>query len=1092
MTPWTLVRRGLRFHWRTHLGVAGGAAVGTAVLVGALAVGDSVRHTLRVTALRRLGGTRLALESPERTFRATLADKLTGEVTRVAPVLRLDGLASRADGSARAFGVRVHGVDDRFGALAGAAAVPPAGASDPVVLNGSLAGRLGAGPGDTVVLRVERPGLLPRDAPLSGDNDAVEALRLVVAAVAPDDAGGRFSLRAEQAAPYNAFVPLALLQDRVGLTGRANVLLAGGAGSDPIRLDDALRARWGPEDAGLDLRELPAAGALELRTARVFLEPPVAEAALAVPGARGILTYLVNELRVGNRTTPYSMVSAVGPSGAGAPAGPWDGLKDDEIAVNAWLAEDLQAKAGDDLELAYFVTGPGRALEERRSRFRVRAVVPLEGAAADRELMPDFPGVSDVDTCREWKPGIPVKLDRIRKQDEAYWKERRGTPKAFVSLAAGRGMWRNRFGDLTSVRYPLRPGIRGEVESALRRLDPAALGLAFRPVREEALAAAAQGQDFGGLFLGFSFFLILAALLLTGLLFTLGVEQRSEEAGILMAVGHTTARVRGLFLMEGAVLAAAGGAAGVAGGLLYAKAVLVGLTTVWQPAVGTPVLMYRAEPGTLAGGAAAGYLLALAAIGWAVRGLARRSPRDLLQGGAGAAERAPARTLPGALAAAACGCAAVAIAVRGAWDVGGTGAADFFVSGALLLAGGLSACHALLASWAGRGLGRLTERRLGLMNAVRRRGRSLAVAGLLACGAFLVVAVGANRKGAGEDLSRRGTGTGGFALWATAAVPIVQDLNRPDGRDALGLDAKALEGVTFVPLRVLEGDDASCLNLNRAQRPRLLGVPMEALRGRFPYVDPPGDDPRTGLVPAGDPDVLHGLADHATVKWALGLSAGDTVGYVDERGRPYRVRIDATLADSILQGSLAVDEGRFVARYPSASGYRAFLVDAPPGRAEAVASELTRALQDYGFEAVPAARRLAEFHAVENTYLSVFLALGGLGLLLGSLGLGVVVARNVLERRGELALLRAVGFEAGALRRMVVVEHAALMGLGLVCGAAAAGVAVAPALGGSGLAAPIAMSVVALAAVALSGLLWTVLAARWALRGPLLTALRNE
>ena len=33
---------------------------------------------------------------------------------------------------------------------------------------------------------------------------------------------------------------------------------------------------------------------------------------------------------------------------------------------------------------------------------------------------------------------------------------------------------------------------------------------------------------------------------------------------------------------------------------------------------------------------------------------------------------------------------------------------------------------------------------------------------------------------------------------------------------------------------------------------------------------------------------------------------------------------------------------------------------------------------------------------------------GGLGLLLGSVGLGVVVLRNVLERRGELALLLAV------------------------------------------------------------------------------------
>jgi putative ABC transport system permease protein len=1115
MTPWTLVRRGLRFHWRTHLGVAGGAAVGTAVLVGALAVGDSVRHSLRETALARLGGVRLALEAPERTFRDALADTLTGEVTRVAPVLRLDGIAVRVDGTARAFGVHVHGVDDRFGALAGTAAVPPAGARDAVVLNGPLARRLGVGPGDTVLLRVERPGLLPRDAPLSGGEGAGEAIRLTVAAVAPDASGGRFSLRAEQALPYNAFVPLALLQERVGLPGRANLLLAGGEGPDPISLVDALRARWAPADAGLELRDLPA-GALEMRTSRVFLEAPVAEVALSVPGARGILTYLVNELRVGERATPYSMVSGIGMPGGAGPlpgghegrpsAGSWDDLKDDEVAINEWLAQDLQAKPGDALMMAYFVPGPGRSLEERRSRFRIRAVVPLVGEAADRGLMPDFPGVSDVDSCRDWKPGIPIRLDRIRKQDEAYWKERRGTPKAFVSLAAALEMWRNRFGGLTAVRFPPRPGIRGEAESAFRRLDPATLGLVFRPVREEALAAAAQGQDFGGLFLGFSLFLILAALLLTGLLFTLGVEQRAEEAGTLLAVGCTPARVRGLFLLEGGVLAVVGGAAGVGGGILYAKAVLIGLTTVWQPAVGTPVLVFHAEPATLAGGAAAGFLLALAAIGWAVRRLARRPARELLQGGGDAAGIAsvPAqgRTLPGLAAAVVCLIAAIAVVVRDAVASTGTGATTFFLSGALLLAGGLAACHALLVSCARRAGGPLTTRRLGLMSAVRRRGRSLAVVSLIACGAFLVAAVGANRKGAGEDLSRREPGTGGFALWATSAIPIVHDLNRPDGRDlnrpdgreALGLDAKVLEGVTVVPMRVLEGDDASCLNLNRAQRPRLLGVPMAALKGRFARADRSdgGGGPGEGIVPGPGGPVIPALADHATVKWALGLSVGDTVGYVDERGRPYRVRIDATLSDSVLQGSLAIDEEAFLLRHPSASGYRMFLIDAPAGRAEAVATELTRALQDYGFEAVPAAQRLAEFHAVENTYLAVFLALGGLGLILGSLGLGVVVARNVLERRGELALLRAVGFEAGRVRRMVVGEHVALMGLGLLCGAGAAGVAVVPVLMAPGAAAPAGPAVVALAAVAASGALWTALAAWWALRGPLLPALRNE
>src|SRR5437660_6730758 len=115
-------------------------------------------------------------------------------------------------------------------------------------------------------------------------------------------------------------------------------------------------------------------------------------------------------------------------------------------------------------------------------------------------------------------------------------------------------MWQNRFGNLTAVRYPLSaagppaPGAgnaREQAEACIRlALNPASVGLYFQPVREQALAASSQAIDFGQLFLGFSLFLIVAALLLTALLFTLGIEQRTEEVGILLALGFPLRRVR--------------------------------------------------------------------------------------------------------------------------------------------------------------------------------------------------------------------------------------------------------------------------------------------------------------------------------------------------------------------------------------------------------------------------------------------------------------------------------------------------------------------------------------------------------------------
>jgi ABC-type antimicrobial peptide transport system permease subunit len=140
----------------------------------------------------------------------------------------------------------------------------------------------------------------------------------------------------------------------------------------------------------------------------------------------------------------------------------------------------------------------------------------------------------------------------------------------------------------------------------------------------------------------------------------------------------------------------------------------------------------------------------------------------------------------------------------------------------------------------------------------------------------------------------------------------------------------------------------------------------------------------------------------------------------------------------------------------------------------------------------PAADRLNAFNAVQNTYLGTFQVLGGLGLLLGSAGLGIVVLRNVLERRGELALLIAVGFRRRGLQRLVLGEHAALLALGLGIGLAAAAVAVLPALLSPGTHLPYGSLALTLGAVLVNGLSWTWMATRVALRGRLLDALRNE
>ncbi len=913
------------------------------------------------------------------------------------------------------------------------------------------------------------------------------------------------------------------------------------------RLRAQLDRAWLPEYSGLDVHalELPESAtgaeyigpAVELTSSRIFLEPSVVAAALTprtalltshvgnendnsaavsfsafVTNGVPVLTYLANLIRAGNEATPYSFVTAAGGSYV-----PKD-MRDDEIVVNEWLADDLKIKVGDDVQLSYYVVDSGSHLIERTNSFRVRAVVPLRGVYGDRTLMPEFPGIAKAETAHDWDAGFPL-VYRIRPKDEAYWKQYRGTPKAFVTLKAGQAMWANRFGSLTAIRYSVPTNsfastYRDAVyKNLLANLSPADMGLRIEPVRAQALRAATQSQDFGQLFLGFSFFLIVAALLLMALLFQFGLEQRASEVGTLLALGFTVRQVRRLLLLEGIALALVGGLIGAPAGTAYARAMLEGLRTVWRSAVGAGDLQFHATTSSILIGVFASTLIAAVTLWLALRSQVRRTPAELLAGvavqSAGRLRRR--RRLSGALWLAASALTAALLIVG--WALARREAANaeaFFSAGALLLLSGL----AFASIWfrrieQGTQTAELNLRSLGVRGCARRGKRSVATLALLACGAFLIAAIGAFRLDANREVARRSSGTGGFALIGDSTLPVVHDLNTPSGRESVGLAGTQSAAVSFVAFKVHAGDEASCLNLNRAQQPRLLGVKPEQLSGRFTFVSAaPGLDRRQGWqllrsmpsssessavrTPHSALDEIPAVGDANSIQWALGKKVGDTLDYVDERGRAFKVRLAGAVANSILQGSLIIDEAEFVKRFPGEGGYRYFLVDAPSNSLAEVSATLSRALQDAGMELTPAVQRLNEFNAVQNTYLGTFQILGGLGLLLGSAGLGIVVLRNVLERRGELAVLLAVGFRRRALEWLVLIEHGALLVLGLSLGILTAALAILPALLTPGRPLPVGSLALTLAGVLLNGALWTWLATRYALRGNLLEALRNE
>jgi len=306
------------------------------------------------------------------------------------------------------------------------------------------------------------------------------------------------------------------------------------------------------------------------------------------------------------------------------------------------------------------------------------------------------------------------------------------------------------------------------------------------------------------------------------------------------------------------------------------------------------------------------------------------------------------------------------------------------------------------------------------------------------------------------------------------------------------------EDIQFVSFRVKEGDDASCLNLNRVSNPQLIGVNSGALseRGSFTFAqmadDGYADKPWDMLNAEYVDNIVPGIADQTVIQWGLGKSVGDTLLYRDESGGTVKVLLVGGLANSVLQGNIIIADNRFRQMYPSISGARLFLIDAPFAKLESISQKLSWALQDQGLDVTPAHARLQQYAQVENTYLSIFMILGALGLMIGSIGIGIVIWRNVAERRGELALLRSIGFSKKAIQVMLTYEHAVLVCIAVFIGLLSAVLATLPALLTPGANIPIGTVALLITGVVLNCGICIWWATAVATKHELLPALRNE
>ena len=841
-----------------------------------------------------------------------------------------------------------------------------------------------------------------------------------------------------------------------------------------------------PADIGLSLRYTDKTGGNEIISDRIFIDQEIIdEVTNAIPSARPVITYLANNIRKKDKSTPYSFVAAL-------PSSMYPGISaGNRISINKWLADDLNAAVNDTVSMTWYAPTASRKLEEISNNFIISRIVKTDSIYGDPSLMPEFPGIAGSSSCSDWDAGVPVNMKLIRKKDEDYWNNFKGTPKAFLSYEKGKELWGSNFGPATAIRFPSSLS-KNEIENSLKgSFNPERTGFSITYARDQAIKAAREGVDFSTLFLSLGFFIILSCIILLALSVSVFFDSRKDQVTTYFALGFTDRWIEKILFLETSAIALAGAIPGVFAGGVISWLTIKALNSVWSGAVQTNTLSSYFAFYPLLVGFIATILICVILLKIKTRQFltSLKKPETGLYTGHSMIWNFHLLIV------------FLLIGIS-------TLVSSFLFNGfsvALSFASGISVFLALILSTRFFFIGGFNKRNSKLMsqNSLSRLyysfypSHAITPVIFIAAGIFAVFITGVNRQDISDKMKEPSGGTGGFLLWCESAVPVKENLNIASVRKEFGLDEEDLKGISFVQAKRSPGDDASCLNLNHVTAPPLLGLDPTIFikNGSFSFASVmkglKNYSPWQVLEKPSENNTVYGIADQTVLQWGLKIAPGDTLVVRSESGQPLNIIIAAGLKSSVFQGFVVIGADNFDRFYPSVPGSSVFLAAGNPGLTHTYQNVLKERFVNYGFSVMTAYERLSSFFEVTNTYLSVFTILGAFGLMLGVAGMGFILLRNYNQRKREFALMIATGYSIQNLRKMILRTQIQILVTGLLIGTLSAIIATMPSLiNGSEI--PWKLLSIMIVSVFLTGFVAIIISVRTIRNDSLIESLRKE
>jgi len=1080
-----------------------GGIIGTSVIAGALITGDSLDQMVADQSVKALGEIDIVVSSPRFFSRSLFTvihdDPAINKLTdKAAPMIALSGTTRHAESGALENRVNVYGIDNsvyEFGSFHYGGEKIPNLLENECVINSILAANLKVVRGDVITLKLG--DLNPSDAFFLTSADQSYEIELTVKEISENKGLASINLRSRNINVNNLFLRMDVLQKKMGIEGKINTVIISNSGDEfsgvekggdvKNRLKEILDDEIGYVEAGYGI--IADEQSVIITHEDVLFNSDELASLEKDRISSTLLTYFVDSISYNGTSVSYSTITGVdlardkefGDFYTTDVPLEFERIRTDGIIISNWTALALGAGIDDILTVNYTVLDSNYLTHTGSKSLYVEAVIELKGKASNEWLMPDLPGIKDIDTCGDWDPPFDIDLSVLQGNDLDYWEQYRGIPKGYIDLDLAQTLFSNFQGNLTHLRIETNGDTKNILDELNNTVGMNNYGISIIEVKAEHLATGESLWVLTGMFLAFGAFVVMAGALLIINIFRNMALDRKREIGILRSQGTKKRDVAAAFFTEGIFYALASAGLGTLAGIGVGKGIVHALNTVWARSVESNDISLYFTNYTLLTSFALGLFICIVSVIVPViqvsrmkvvdaisRGRTEKSPDDspsdktgiiilvigilstctllyafnlelallgpaliLLGSGLYVHARKPSLNVILEVTAGSMVlyvCLFGFFAVKG---VNGTSVGVFMINGIILIVV-IFLLYRSRFPWFSRKLaGKGAVGKIAVSGIVRQKSRLFLSVLSVAFVVYIITALSIigsyQEKNLDNELDRH---TGGYDIRVISTIPFTGDL-------AAG-NHNFLNDTSVTQIRSVGEPGGTCSNMNARFPPQILGVPddfVETNKIKFSNHLYEGFSEREVWRALSDKTAhyIPVVMDENTLLWVYNSGLGDTFTITGDMGDEYRIKVVGMIDSSVFAGMFIMSQENIEKVFPLTAKYNYFLLKTD-GDVREKAAAIEEEMSFYGMDAA-ATEDLARYNLeFEASYLRIFQVFLALGVFIGTTGIAVMVYRSASERKYEIGVLRSMGLSRRRIAFSLVIEASVTSLSGIIMG----------------------------------------------------------